>query len=168
MVYARYLLSSPSGMRWDSPRETAWNDVDEGNAPVQCRLAHEREVHEILIAIVVRVEIVMVVADQVRLDDIDVLAQVLPVGLYGAAGGAERDGAGVRGKQVDVGQVGGVALADVVDESCKLRKPDGAGLVGDCVGIQGGMVFDAGDDRVDPRLACRVVEAAGALSGPRR
>ena len=139
-------------------RRTGLDDVDERDVGLHRRLAHERQVQEVLVVVAVSLELVVVVAEQLGSADLQPLAQVLSVGLGGIALGAQLLGGGVGRKQVDVGWVLGIALAEIVQQPGKLGKPDGARLVADVVGVQGGMVFDLVDHRVDPGAARRVVD----------
>ena len=100
----------------------------------------------------------MVVADQRRLDHVDVLPQVLPVGGDRVALGAELLVVGVGREEVDVGQVRRVALAEVGHQLAQRGKRRRAGLVGDEVAVQGRVVADPGDQGVELLPLRRVVQ----------
>ena len=113
---------------------------------------------------------VVVVADQVGLDDLDELLEVLAVGQHGLVAGPDAGevlgiadlgplrGVGadaelrlvrVGGEEVDVRQVGRVALAEVGDQFAEAGKRACARLVGDEVGLHGRVVLDLLDERIE-------------------
>ena len=64
----------------------------------------------------------------------------------------------VGGKEVDVGQVGGVAIAEVGDQFAEAGERACARRVGNEVGLHGGVILDLLDDRIELGPFGRVVE----------
>ncbi|HBO43667.1 MAG TPA: hypothetical protein DD670_07000 [Planctomycetaceae bacterium] len=91
----------------------------------------------------------MVVAHQRRLDDLDILPQMLPVGRDHVPAGAKLIVVGVRGEEIDVRQVRRVSFAKVSDQPPERRKYRRAGFVGNVIAVQRGMTADSGDQSVE-------------------
>ena len=118
------------------------HDIGERNASYQRPLADQGQVQKVPAAIVrfqgyaAFMEVIVVIADQVGLDDLHELAEILTVGRNPIAGGAQGRRAGVRREQVDVGQLAGSTLADIGYQLAQRREIAGAGLVDDEGGVR--------------------------------
>ena len=77
---------------------------------------HQGQIEEITVVIAFNGKLVVIVAQQCRFHLIDELAQMLAVGRHGVALRAELLVIGVCRQQVDVGQVGRIALAEIGDQ----------------------------------------------------
>ena len=122
---------------------------------------------------------VMIVADEVGFDGFDEPLQVFAVTQHGAVvranpgkvlgitdtGAVGGVGAhtelllvGVSGKQVDVGKVGGITLAQVGHQPAKRSKSPRAGLVGQIIGFHRGMRLHPRDQGIEFSPFGRVVQ----------
>ena len=82
-----------------------------------------------MVSVAVHEKLVVVVADEARLDNLPKLAKVFLVGRDRVPLGSELIIAGVRGKQVDPGEVLGIPLSDPGDQLADVGKQGRAGLV---------------------------------------
>ena len=124
------------------------NDVEKRQAGVLRRAPDHRQVEEITLVVALHRELVVIVADEAGLHDVHVLAQMLAVGGDGVAFGAKLIVARIGGEQVDVGQMGRIAFAQIGDELAQRRKVRRAGLVGDEIIVKRRVMANAGDQRI--------------------
>ena len=137
---------------------TRLDDVQKRQFGVRRRLADHGQIEEVLVHVAVHGELVIVVADQRRLDHVDIPAEV-----FGVRADAELLLRCVRWKEVDVGHVGRITLAQVGHQAAQDGKMGRARLVDNEVIIERRVFADAIDQRVELRFLRRVVQRFGAI-----
>ncbi len=137
------------------------HNVEEGEAGVQRRLPHQRQVQEVVRPVVPDGELVVVVAEQRGLYDFHELAQVLLVGGHRITLIAELLVGGVGGEEIDVGEVRGISLPQIGHQSAERREAAGGRLVRDEVAVERGVALHPRNEGVELCPARRIVQSFG-------
>ncbi|OQA29478.1 MAG: hypothetical protein BWY57_03315 [Betaproteobacteria bacterium ADurb.Bin341] len=123
--------------------------------------AHERQIEEIVRIIACIRELVVIVTQQAWPHDLHKLSQMLLIGNNFFSLYAQLLIVGIRGKQINVGEMRRITLAEIGDKPSKRGKCMCAWFIRQMVGIQRGVLFHTADQFVERLAQLGVVERLG-------